>query len=87
MGARHKARKRALDALFEADLRGTDPLEVVADSRQRRAAEGDPDLPEYAVTLVEGVTAHRDRIDEVLATYSLGWTLDRMPAVDRNLLR
>ena len=87
MGARHKARKRALDALFEADLRGTDPLSVVEDSRLRRAESGEPDLPEYAVTLVEGVTAHRERIDEVLATYSLGWTLDRMPAVDRNLLR
>lgn len=87
MGARHKARKRALDALFESDLRGTDALTVVAESRGRRAEAGEPDLPEYAVSLVEGVVAHRDRIDEVLATYSLGWTLDRMPAVDRNLLR
>ncbi len=87
MGARHKARKRALDVLFEADLRGTDPIEVVAQARQRRTDAGEPDLPDYAVVLVQGVTEHRERIDEILATYSLGWTLERMPAVDRNLLR
>ncbi|MGI9196411.1 MAG: transcription antitermination factor NusB [Candidatus Nanopelagicales bacterium] len=87
MGARHKARKRALDILFEADVRGADPLETLALARDRRVAEGEGDLPEYAVELVQGVTAHRERIDEVLSTYSLGWTLDRMPAVDRNLLR
>ena len=87
MGARHKARKRALDALYEADVRGPDPLVVVAESRQRRADDGEPDLPEYAVALVEGVVGHRERIDELLSTYSLGWTLERMPVVDRNLLR
>ena len=87
MGARHKARKRALDILFEADVRGADPLETLAQTRDRRVAAGEGDLPEYAVELVQGVTAHRERIDEVLSTYSLGWTLDRMPAVDRNLLR
>lgn len=87
MGARHKARKRALDVLFEADLRGTDPLEVIEQARQRRADAGEPGLPDYTVALVQGVTEHRERIDEVLATYSLGWTLERMPTVDRNLLR
>ena len=44
-------------------------------------------MPEYTVSLVEGVAAHRERIDEVLSTYSQGWALDRMPAVDRALLR
>lgn len=87
MAARHKARKRALDVLFEADLRGTDPLIVLSDTQERRLASGDPDLNDYVADLVGGVVTHRERIDELLSTYSLGWTLDRMPAVDRNLLR
>jgi len=53
----------------------------------RRASSASPPLSEYAITLVEGVVAHLDRIDDLLATYAVGWTLDRMPAVDRNLLR
>jgi N utilization substance protein B len=83
MSARRKARKRALDVLFESDLRGTDALATAAD----RLAQSDPPVPEYAVTLVEGVVGRRARIDELIATYSEGWTMDRMPAVDRNLLR
>ena len=83
MGARTKARKRALDVLFEADQRGLDAVAVLAE-RLRRA---DPPVPEYAVEIVEGVTAHRERIDELLATYAQGWTVDRMPGVDRALLR
>ena len=83
MGARSKARKRALDVLFEADQRGLDPVKLVAD----RLASGTVPMPEYAVTVVEGVTAHQERIDELLSTYSHGWTLDRMPAVDRAALR
>lgn len=83
MGARSKARKRALDVLFEADQRGLDPLVVLAE-RVRRA---DPPVPEYAVTIVEGVTAHRDRIDELISTYAQGWALERMPGVDRAVLR
>lgn len=83
MGARSKARKRALDVLYEAELRGADPLATLAD----RLVQSDPPIPEYAVQLVEGVTANRERIDELLATYTLDWPLERMPAVDRNLLR
>lgn len=83
MAARSKARKRALDVLFEADQRGLDPVAVLA----QRLPAADPPVPEYAVTLVEGVVAHRERIDELLSTYSQGWTLDRMPAVDRTILR
>src|ERR1700759_146664 len=84
--ARSKARKRALDVLFEAELRGEPVLELLA---ERSAAKPDdsPPGPEYAAELVRGVEAHRDRIDELLAAYAEGWTLDRMPAVDRNLLR
>jgi N utilization substance protein B len=82
-GARGKARKRALDVLYEADLRGVDPITTVAD----RLAQADPPVPQYTVELIEGVTGRRARIDELISTYSEGWTLDRMPPVDRNLLR
>jgi N utilization substance protein B len=81
--ARSKARKRALDALFEADQRGTDPVATVVE----RSAQAQAPYNDYAFSLVEGVTAHRERIDELLATYAEGWTLDRMPAVDRAVLR
>jgi N utilization substance protein B len=83
VGARSKARKRALDVLFEADQRGLDAVGVLTE-RLRRA---DPPVPEYTVEIVEGVTEHRERIDELLATYAQGWTVDRMPGVDRALLR
>ena len=85
MAARTKARKRALDVLFEAEQRGVPPLTLLA---ERLARPGAPaPVPECAVELVEGVVAHAERIDEVLATHSHGWTVDRMPAVDRQLLR
>lgn len=83
MGARSKARKRAVDVLFEAEQRGTDVLETLA----VRQAQADPPIGDYAVELVEGVVAHRERIDELLATYSQGWSLDRMPGVDLAVLR
>jgi N utilization substance protein B len=83
MSARTKARKRAVDILFEADVRGTD---VGATLAERVAAE-DPPVRDYTVTLVAGVQANRDRIDDLLATHSHEWSLDRMPAVDRNVLR
>jgi N utilization substance protein B len=83
MSARGKARKRALDILFESELRGVDPVVTLAE----RVAAGDPPVNEYTVRLVEGVAEHQARIDELLETYSVGWSLDRMPAVDRNLLR
>jgi len=81
--ARGKARRRALDILFEAEIRGEDPAQVLAE-RQERAQ---PPINEYTVFLVEGVCRHRERIDELISTYAQGWTLDRMPAVDRNVLR
>ncbi|GAA0625934.1 MULTISPECIES: transcription antitermination factor NusB [Sporichthya] len=83
MSARSKARKRAVDILFEAELRGRGVLETLTE----RVTVGDPPVAEYTRTLVEGVTEHRARIDELLATYSVGWPLERMPAVDRNVLR
>ncbi|MFB9432932.1 transcription antitermination factor NusB [Streptoalloteichus tenebrarius] len=84
MGARSKARKRAVDVLYEADLRGVDPVSLLSERI------GSPDVPpinDYTVTLVEGVTAHRARIDELISEHAEGWTLPRMPAVDRAVLR
>lgn len=83
MGARSKARKRALDVLYEADQRGTNPL----DTLRERLAQSDPPVPAYAVTLVEGVMTNLVRIDELLETYAQDWTLDRFPAVDLAVLR
>ena len=83
MAARSKARKRALDILFASELRSEDP--VVALDRAIEAGEGPTN--DYTATLVRGVVEHQSRIDEVLTTYSKSWTLARMPAVDRNVLR
>jgi transcription antitermination protein NusB len=83
MPARSKARKRALDILFEAELRGEPVLELLAE----RTATADPPVSEYAAELVRGVQAHAAQIDDLLAANAHGWTLDRMPAVDRNILR
>lgn len=73
-----------MDVLYEADIRAVDAVTLLADR------VGSPDVPpvnDYTVTLVEGVTAHQARIDEILAEHSEGWTLPRMPAVDRAVLR
>lgn len=83
MAARTKARRRALDVLFESELRGLPVGATLGD----RIARAQPPLNEYTVTLVEGVVAHQQRIDDLLSSYAVGWALDRMPAVDRNLLR
>jgi N utilization substance protein B len=83
VSARGKARKRAVDILFEAELRGRGVLDTLSE----RVTVNDPPVGEYTKTLVHGVQEHRARIDELLATYSVGWPLDRMPAVDRNVLR
>lgn len=83
MAARSKARKRALDVLFESEQRRVDALETLAG----RVAAAEPPVNDYTVVLVDGVVAHRERIDELLTTYAQGWQLDRMPAVDRAVLR
>ena len=81
--ARSKARKRALDILFEAEQRDSPVLALLAEG----ITLGSPPVPAYAADLVRGVTVHRARIDELISAYAEGWTLDRMPAVDRNVLR
>jgi N utilization substance protein B len=83
VAARSKARKRALDVLFAADLRGESALEALDSA----IAEGDAPTNDYTATLVRGVVAEQERIDELLAEHAQGWTLERMPGVDRNLLR
>jgi N utilization substance protein B len=83
-GTRSKARKRALDILFEAELRGTDPLLTLA----QRTADADPPVRDYTTVLVEGVVAHAAEIDaRISAAAAHGWSLARMPRVDRTALR
>ena len=84
MGARHKARKRALDILFEADQRGAQVDAVLAD---RQARSDEPPTNPYTDTLVRGVVEHASEIDGLIETHAVDWTLDRMPAVDRAVLR
>ncbi|HEV7897118.1 MAG TPA: transcription antitermination factor NusB [Planosporangium sp.] len=86
MSSRRKARKRALDVLYEADLRQA-PITDILEAYLERLSEPRPAQLDYTVALVEGVTRERDRIDELIASYAEGWTLDRMPVVDRNLAR
>jgi N utilization substance protein B len=81
--ARSKARKRALDVLFEAEQRDSPVLDLLVE----RITLGSPPVPGYAADLVRGVAVHAARIDELISQYAQGWTLDRMPAVDRNVLR
>lgn len=88
---RSKARQRALEILFEADLRGVDPRVILSDTLARIRAQGPdgtiPQIQDYARTLIEGVLEHVDRIDDAIDQHSDGWALDRMPTVDRNVLR
>ncbi len=85
MAARTKARKRALDLLFEAEQRGVNASDLL---RERLAAPvTEAPLSEFTADLVSGVVEHWSQIDELIATYSQGWTLQRMPAVDRAILR
>lgn len=88
MAARNTARKRAFQILFEGDQRDADVLTVLADwIRLSRTDTRQPPVSEYTMQLVEGYAEHAKRIDELISQYSVGWTLDRMPVVDRNILR
>jgi N utilization substance protein B len=83
VSARTKARKRALDALYEADIKGTDARETLAATEDTLQAPLNP----YTSEIVDGVYENLDQIDDLISTYSQGWTIDRMPAVDRNIVR
>jgi transcription antitermination protein NusB len=83
MAARSKARKRAVDVLYEADVRGDDRLAVLRD----RIETANPPVPEHTVRLVEGVAEHAARIDELIDAHASNWSIDRLPDVDRAILR
>lgn len=83
MSARSKARKRALDILFATEMRSQNPV----DALEEAIASGDGPTNDYTSEIVRGVHDHRRRIDEVIGDYAQGWSLARMPAVDRNVLR
>lgn len=89
-GARYKARRRAVDILFEAEFRDIDPVEIV-EERVDLARDHDNQVkpvPEYTETIVAGVAEHLDAIDDSIAMHlSSEWRLDRLPAVDRAVLR
>jgi N utilization substance protein B len=85
LSARTKARKRAVDLLFEAEQRGINARDLLAERLAKPVTEAP--LNQYTADLVEGVVAHWTDINELLATYSQGWTVERMPSVDRAILR
>jgi N utilization substance protein B len=87
VSARSKARKQALDLLYEADIRGSSALELL---QSRDIAEDGPDarpIREFTKELISGVSENTRKIDELITTYAQGWDMDRLPAVDRNILR
>lgn len=87
MSARSKARKQALDILFESDIRQSSATDLL---QSRMTVEEGPDarpVRDYAKALVTGVIDHRRKIDELISTYAQGWDMDRLPIVDRNILR
>jgi len=81
-GSRHAERQRAVALLYEADLRGDDPADVLA-----RSDETDDPPAAFTVELVTGVAGARGELDRLIEAYARGWTIERMPVVDRNLLR
>jgi N utilization substance protein B len=83
VSARGKARNRALDVLFEAEQRSVSAFDVLKSRREQTDQIVNP----YTLEIVEGVVSHQVAIDEFLETYSQGWTLERMPSVDRTILR
>ena len=85
MAARTKARKRALDLLFEAEQRGVNAADLLRERLATPVTEAP--LSEFTADLVTGVVEHWGQVDELITTYSQGWTLSRMPAVDRAILR
>lgn len=85
---RHQARKRAVDLLFEAEARGITPAEVAESRSALSQTQSDVSpLNPYTVTVARGVTEHTAHIDDLIAAHLQGWTLDRLPAVDRAILR
>ena len=87
MSARSKARKQSLDLLYESDIRGKASIDLLV---LRDVIEEGPDarpIREYTKILITGIDAHKRKIDELISTYAQGWDMDRLPTVDRNVLR
>jgi len=88
LSARTKARKRAVDAVFAADLRKISPIELLNETASLAAdRQNQNEIFGYARQIVDGVIEHHDEIDELLETYAQGWAIDRMPHLDRAILR
>lgn len=87
MSARGKARKRALDIVFEADAKQIPIISVVGEHQRRRVADGQGELNPYSVEIAEGVAKNQESIDALISEFSTGWTIERMPTVDRAILR
>jgi N utilization substance protein B len=83
MAARSKARKRAVDVLYEADIRSGNPLTLL----RERLDDGTTPVHEHTVRLVEGVAEHAVRIDALIDAHASNWSIDRLPDVDRAILR
>lgn len=82
MSARRKARKRALDFLYEADIRSARAVDLLESRAEIELSDRD-----YVLELLLGVETNALKIDELITTYAQGWDMDRMPAIDRNILR
>lgn len=83
MSTRSKSRKAALDLLYEADIRGRSASDLLS----TRLSDEETYIREYTAHLLEGIATHRRKIDELIILHAQGWDMDRMPAVDRNILR
>jgi len=87
VSARSKARKQSLDLLYESDIRNKPAIELLA---LRDVVDDGPDarpIRDYTKVLITGIDTHKRKIDELISTYAKGWDMDRLPTVDRNILR
>ncbi len=87
MSARSKARKQALDILFESDIRGISALDILEVRLRDQTGPDARPIRDFASEIIHGVSTHRRKIDELISTYAQGWDMDRLPNVDRNILR
>lgn len=87
MSARSKARKQTLDLLYESDIRSSDLLVLLASRETDEEGSDARPIREYTKLLIEGIHTNKRKIDELITTYAQGWDMDRLPAVDRNILR
>ncbi|UCZ90529.1 MULTISPECIES: transcription antitermination factor NusB [unclassified Gordonia (in: high G+C Gram-positive bacteria)] len=87
-GARHKARRRAVDLLFEAEAKKVSPAQLVAERREYvRSDESVGSIHDYTATVIQGLAEDQGQVDAVISSYLRDWTLERLPAVDRAIMR